>query len=165
MEGVWFTDRFDRFDPKFTVLLTDEFRILLQELIVSSTNLEFKVDRSLSRSKLLPLLLSLPLPNIFYVYSSISLLSLKSSCFRNSSYLSKDFIISVLLLTKSFFCLLNFSSSVMKILIYGINSSNNLDFRASMRFTFDCVPVRLFPMFSFDLLEKSESFKIAGSVE
>ena len=34
-----------------------------------------------------------------------------------------------------------------------------------MRFTFDCVPVRLFPMFSFDLLEKSESFKIAGSVE
>ena len=49
----------------------------------------------------------------------------------------------------------------MKILIYGINSSNNLDFRASL----DCVPVRSFPMFSFDLLEKSESFKIAGSVE
>ena len=53
----------------------------------------------------------------------------------------------------------------MKILIYGINSSNNLDFKASMRSSFDCVPVRSFPMFSFDLLEKSESFKIAGSVE
>ena len=53
----------------------------------------------------------------------------------------------------------------MKILIYGINSSNNLDFRASIRSSFDCVPVRPLPMFSFDLLEKSESFKIAGSVE
>ena len=52
----------------------------------------------------------------------------------------------------------------MKILIYEVNSSNNLDFRASIR-SFDCVPVRSFPMFSFDLLEKSESFKIAGSVE
>ena len=49
--------------------------------------------------------------------------------------------------------------------IYGINSSNNFDFRASMRSSFDYVPVRSFPMFSFDLLEKSESFKIAGSVE
>ena len=48
----------------------------------------------------------------------------------------------------------------MKILIYGINSSNNLDFRASMKSSFDCVP-----MFAFDLLEKSESFKIARSVE
>ena len=101
----------DRFDPQFTVSFTDELRILLQEWIVSSTNFEFKVDRSVSRSKLLPLLLSLPLPNIFDVYSSISLFLLASSCFRNSSSFSKDFMISVLLLTKSFSCLLNFSSS------------------------------------------------------
>ena len=53
----------------------------------------------------------------------------------------------------------------MKILIYGINSSNNLDFRASIKSSFDFVLVRSFPMFSFDLLEKSESFKIAGSVK
>ena len=53
----------------------------------------------------------LPLPNIFDVYSSISLFLLASSCFRNSSSFSKDFMISVLLLTKSFSCLLNFSSS------------------------------------------------------
>ena len=53
----------------------------------------------------------------------------------------------------------------MKILTYTINSSNSLDFRASMRSSLDCVPVRSFPMLSFDLLEKSESFKIAGSVE
>ena len=53
----------------------------------------------------------------------------------------------------------------MKILIYGINSSNNLDFRASMRSSFDCVPVTSFQMFSFDLLEKSKSLKTTGSVE
>ena len=133
--------------------------------MVSSTNFEFKVDRSVSRSKLLPLLLSLPLPNIFDVYSSISLFLLTSFCFRNSSSFYKDFIISALLLTKLFSYLLNFSSSFMKILIYGINSSNILDFRASMRSSFDCVPVRSFLMFSFVLLEKSKSFKIAGSVE
>ena len=148
----------DRFDPQFTDLLTDESRILLQELIVSSNNFEFKVNRSVSRSKLLPLLLSLPLANIFDVYSSISLFLLKSSCFRNWSSFSKDFIIFVLQLTKSFSSLLNFSSYFMKTLIYGINSSNNLDFRASMRSSFDCVPARLFPIFSIDLLKKSESF-------
>ena len=146
-------------------LLTDEFRVLLQKLMVSSNNFEFKVDRSASWSKLLPLLLSLPLPSIFDVYSSVSLFLLISFCFRISSSFSKDFIISVLLLTKSFSCLLNFSSSFMKILIYDINSSNNLDFRALMRSSFDFVPVRSFPIFSFDLLEKSESFKIAGLVE
>ena len=139
--------------------------MLLQELQVSSTNLEFKVDRSVSRSKLLPLLLSLPFPNIFDVNSSISLILLTSYCFRNSSSFSKDFIISVLLLTKLFSCLLNFSSSFMKILIYGINSSTSLDFRASMRPSFDCVPVMSFPMLPFDFLESSESFKIAGSVK
>ena len=144
----------DRFDPQFTVLLTDESRILLQKLIVSSNNFEFKVNRSVSRSKLLPLLLSLPLANIFDVYSSISLFLLKSSCFRNWSSFSKDFIIFVLQLTKSFSSLLNFSSYFMKTLIYGLNSSNN--FRASMRSSFDCVPVRSFPIFSFDFLEKSE---------
>ena len=53
----------------------------------------------------------------------------------------------------------------MKILIYGINSSSSLDFRASMRSSFNCVPERSFPMLSFDLLEISESFKTAGSVE
>ena len=53
----------------------------------------------------------------------------------------------------------------MEILICGINLSNSLDFRASMRSSFDCAPVRSFPMLPFDLLEKSESFKIAGSVE
>ena len=133
--------------------------------MISSINFEFKVDRSVPRSNLLLLLLSLSLPNIFDVYSSISLFLLTSSCFSNSSSFSKDFIISVLLLTKSFSCLLNFSSSFMKILIYDINSSNNLDFRALMRSSFDFVPVRSFPIFSFDLLEKSESFKIAGSAE
>ena len=53
----------------------------------------------------------------------------------------------------------------MKILIYGLNSSNNLDFSAWMRSSFDCVPVRSFSMFSFDIFEKSELFKIAGPVE
>ena len=117
--------------------MTDESRILLQELKVSSISFEFKVDRPVSRSKLLQLLLSLLLPNIFYAYNSVSSLLLTSSCYRNSSSLSNDFIISVLLLSKSF--LLNFSSSFMKILIYGINSSNCLDFRAWMRSSCDCV--------------------------
>ena len=63
----------DRFGPEFTVLLADESRILLWKLIVLSTSFEFKVDRSVSRSKFLPLQLSLPLSNIFDVYSSISL--------------------------------------------------------------------------------------------
>ena len=124
--------------------------------MVSSNDFEFKIDRSISRSKLLPLRLSLLLPNIVDVYSSKSLFLFMSSCFRNSISFSKDFIISVLLLTKSFSCLLNFSSSYMKILIYGINSHNSLDFRASMRSSFDCVSVSSFPMLSFDLLEKSE---------
>ena len=124
--------------------------------MVSSNDFEFKIDRSISRSKLLPLLLSLLLPNIVDVYSSKSLFLFMSSCFRNSISFSKDFIISVLLLTKSFSCLLNFSSSYMKILIYGINSHNSLDFEASMRSSFDCVSVSSFPMLSFDLLEKSE---------
>ena len=132
--------------------------------MVTPTNFRFKVERSVSRSTVLTLLLSLPLPNIFDMYSSISLFLLISSCYRNSSSFSKDFIISVLLLTTSFSCLLNFSSPFMKILIYGINSSNNLDLRALMRSSFDCVPVRSFLMFSFYLLEKPESFKIAGSV-
>ena len=129
---------------------------MLQELIVSSNNFEFKVNRSVSRSKLLPLLLSLP--NIFDLYSSISLFLLTSPCFRNWSSSSKDFLIPVLLLTKSFSSLLNFSSYSMKTLICGINSSNNLHFRASMRSSFVCVPMRSFPIFSFDLLEESESF-------
>ena len=103
--------------------------------------------------------------NIFDVYSSTSVFLLTSSCFRNSSSFSKDFISSVLLLTKSFSCLLNFSSSFDKILIYGINSSYSLDFRASMKALFDCVPVKSFPMLLFDLLEISKSFKIARSVE
>ena len=124
--------------------------------MVSSTNCELKVDRSVSRSKLLPLLLSLPLPNIFDVYSSISLFLLTSSYFKNLISFSKDFIISVLLLTKSFSCLLSFSSSFIRILIYGLNSSNSLDFRTSMRSLFESVPVSSFLMLSFDLLEKSE---------
>ena len=124
--------------------------------MVSSTNCELKVDRSVSRSKLLPLLLSLPLPNIFDVYSSISLFLLTSSYFKNLISFSKDFIIPVLLLTKSFSCLLSFSSSFIRILIYGLNSSNSLDFRTSMRSLFESVPVSSFLMLSFDLLEKSE---------
>ena len=124
--------------------------------MVSSTNCELKVDRSVSRSKLLPLLLSLPLPNIFDVYSSISLFLLTSSFFKNLISFSKDFIIPVLLLTKSFSCLLSFSSSFIRILIYGLNSSNSLDFRTSMRSLFESVPVSSFLMLSFDLLEKSE---------
>ena len=142
----------DRFDPLFIALLTDKSRILMQELIVSSTNFELKVDRSVSRSKLLPLLLSLLLQKYFWrvqFYKSFS----------------KGFIISALLLTKSFPCLLNFSSSFNKVLIYGINSSYSLDFRASMKSLFDCVPVKSFTMLLFDLLEISKSFKIAGSVE
>ena len=136
--------------------MTDKSRILLQELMVSSTNCELKVDRSVSRSKLLPLLLSLLLPNIFDVYSSISLFLLTSSYFKNLISFSKDFIIPVLLLTKSFSCLLSFSSSFIRILIYGLNSSNSLDFRTSMRSLFESVPVSSFLMLSFDLLEKSE---------
>ena len=124
--------------------------------MVSSTNCELKVDRSVSRSKLLPLLLSLLLPNIFDVYSSISLFLLTSSFFKNLISFSKDFIIPVLLLTKSFSCLLSFSSSFIRILIYGLNSSNSLDFRTSMRSLFESVPVSSFLMLSFDLLEKSE---------
>ena len=124
--------------------------------MVSSTNCELKVDRSVSRSKLLPLLLSLLLPNIFDVYSSISLFLLTSSYFKNLISFSKDFIIPVLLLTKSFSCLLSFSSSFIRILIYGLNSSNSLDFRTSMRSLFEAVPVSSFLMLSFDLLEKSE---------
>ena len=124
--------------------------------MVSSTNCELKVDRSVSRSKLLPLLLSLLLPNIFDVYSSISLFLLTSSYFKNLISFSKDFIIPVLLLTKSFSCLLSFSSSFIRILIYGMNSSNSLDFRTSMRSLFESVPVSSFLMLSFDLLEKSE---------
>ena len=124
--------------------------------MVSSTNCELKVDRSVSRSKLLPLLLSLLLPNIFDVYSSISLFLLTSSYFKNLISFSKDFIIPVLLLTKSFSCLLSFSSSFIRILIYGLNSSNSLDFRTSMRSLFESVPVSSFLMLSFDLLEKSE---------
>ena len=57
----------------------------------SSTNFEFKVDRSVSRSKLIPLLLFLPLPNNFEMYSSVRLILLTSPCFRNSSSFSKDF--------------------------------------------------------------------------
>ena len=124
--------------------------------MVSSSNCELKVDRSVSRSKLLPLLLSLLLPNIFDVYSSISLFLLTSSYFKNLISFSKDFIIPVLLLTKSFSCLLSFSSSFIRILIYGLNSSNSLDFRTSMRSLFESVPVSSFLMLSFDLLEKSE---------
>ena len=124
--------------------------------MVSSTNCELKVDRSVSRSKLLPLLLSLLLPNIFDVYSSISLFLLTSSYFKNLISFSKDFIIPVLLLTKSFSCLLSFSSPFIRILIYGLNSSNSLDFRTSMRSLFESVPVSSFLMLSFDLLEKSE---------
>ena len=124
--------------------------------MVSSTNCELKVDRSVSRSKLLPLLLSLLLPNIFDVYSSISLFLLTSSYFKNLISFSKDFIIPVLLLTKSFSCLLSFSSSFIRILIYGLNSSNSLDFRTSMRSLFESVPVSSFLLLSFDLLEKSE---------
>ena len=124
--------------------------------MVSSTNCELKVDRSVSRSKLLPLLLSLLLPNIFDVYSSISLFLLTSSYFTNLISFSKDLIIPVLLLTKSFSCLLSFSSSFIRILIYGLNSSNSLDFRTSMRSLFESVPVSSFLMLSFDLLEKSE---------
>ena len=124
--------------------------------MVSSTNCELKVDRSVSRSKLLPLLLSLLLPNIFDVYSSISLFLLTSSYFKNLISFSKDFIIPVLLLTKSFSCLLSFSSSFIRILIYGLNSSNSLDFRTSMRSLFESVQVSSFLMLSFDLLEKSE---------
>ena len=124
--------------------------------MVSSTNCELKVDRSVSRSKLLPLLLSLLFPNIFDVYSSISLFLLTSSYFKNLISFSKDFIIPVLLLTKSFSCLLSFSSSFIRILIYGLNSSNSLDFRTSMRSLFESVPVSSFLMLSFDLLEKSE---------
>ena len=124
--------------------------------MVSSTNCELKVDRSVSRSKLLPLLLSLLLPNIFDVYSSISLFLLTSSYFKNLISFSKDFIIPVLLLTKSFSCLLSFSSSFIRILIYGLNSSNSLDFRTSMRSLFESVPLSSFLMLSFDLLEKSE---------
>ena len=112
--------------------------------MVSSKHFEFKVDSSVSRSKSLPLLLSLLLPNIFDVYISISLFLLTSSCFRNSSSFSKDFTISVLLLSKP--CLLNFNSSFMKILIYSKSSSNSLDFRASMRPSFDWVPLRSFPV-------------------
>ena len=111
----------NRFDLQFIVLLTDESRIYLPEYMLSSTNFEFKVDRSVSRSKLLPLLLFLPLPSIFDVYSSISLFLLTRSCFTNLGSFSKDFTIFVLLLTKSFSCLLNFSSSFIKKLIYGIN--------------------------------------------
>ena len=133
--------------------------------MVSSTNCELKVDRSVSRSKLLPLLLSLLLPSIFDVYSSISLFLLTSSYFTNLISFSKDFIIPVLLLTKSFSCLLSFSSSFIRILIYGMNSSNSVDFRASMRSLFESVPVSSFLMLSFDLLEKSELIEIAGSVE
>ena len=124
--------------------------------MVSSSNCELKVDRSVSRSKLLPLLLSLLLPNIFDVYSSISLFLLTSSYFTNLISFSKDFIIPVLLLTKSFSCLLSSSSSFIRILIYGMNSSNSVDFRASMRSLFESVPVSSFLMLSFDLLEKSE---------
>ena len=124
--------------------------------MVSSTSCELKVHRSVSRSKLLPLLLSLLLPNIFDVYSSISLFLLTSSYFKNLISFSKDFIIPVLLLTKSFSCLLSFSSSFIRILIYGLNSSNSLDFRTSMRSLFESVPVSSFLMLSFDLLEKSE---------
>ena len=155
----------DRFDPQSTVLLTDETSILLQELMVSSTNFEFKVDRSLSRSKSLPLLLSLLLLNNFDVNSSLSLFLLMSPYFRNSSSFSKDSIISMLLLSTSFSCLLNFNSCFMNILIYGINLSNSWDFRASMRSSLDYVPVRSFQMLSFYLLEKSELFKVTGSVE
>ena len=133
--------------------------------MVSSTNCELKVDRSVSRSKLLPLLLSLLLPSIFDVYSSISLFLLTSSYFTNLISFSKDFIIPVLLLTKSFSCLLSSSSSFIRILIYGMNSSNSVDFRASMRSLFESVPVSSFLMLSFDLLEKSELIEIAGSVE
>ena len=124
--------------------------------MVSSTNCELKVDRSVSRSKLLPLLLSLLLSSIFDVYSSISLFLLTSSYFTNLISFSKDFIIPVLLLTKSFSCLLSFSSSFIRILIYGMNSFNSVDFRASMRSLFESVPVSSFLMLSFDLLEKSE---------
>ena len=124
--------------------------------MVSSTNCELKVDRSVSRSKLLPLLLSLLLSSIFDVYSSISLFLLTSSYFTNLISFSKDFIIPVLLLTKSFSCLLSSSSSFIRILIYGMNSSNSVDFRASMRSLFESVPVSSFLMLSFDLLEKSE---------
>ena len=133
--------------------------------MVSSTNCELKVDRSVSRSKLLPLLLSLLLSSIFDVYSSISLFLLTSSYFTNLISFSKDFIIPVLLLTKSFSCLLSSSSSFIRILIYGMNSSNSVDFRASMRSLFESVPVSSFLMLSFDLLEKSELIEIAGSVE
>ena len=133
--------------------------------MVSSTNFEFKVDRSLSRSKSLPLLLSLLLLNNFDVNSSLSLFLLMSPYFRNSSSFSKDSIISMLLLSMSFSCLLNFNSCFMNILIYGINLSNSWDFRASMRSSLDYVPVRSFQMLSFYLLEKSELFKVTGSVE
>ena len=94
---IWGVDRFDR---QSVALLTDETSILLQELTVSSTNFEFKVDRPLSRWKSLPLLLSFLLSNNFDVYSSISLFLFTGSCFRNSSSFSKDLIISVLLLSR-----------------------------------------------------------------
>lgn len=72
-------------------LLYNESYNLLQVLIASSNNFDFKVDSSVSRSKLLALLLSSLLPNMFYVYNSISLF-LFPFFFFNSSSFSKDFV-------------------------------------------------------------------------
>ena len=126
--------------------------------MVSSTNFKFKVHRSVSRSKSLLLLLSLLLPNIFY--SPVSLFLLTSSCFRNSSSFSKDFIIFMLLLFKSFSCLLNFSKPFTKILIWGIRSSNSFDFRALVRSSLDCVRGRSFTMLSFDFWRNWNNLKL-----
>ena len=71
----------------------------------------------------------------------------------------------MLLLSRSFFYLQNFSSFCKKILICGLSLCTGLDFRALMRSSPDYVQVSLFSMLSFDFLEKSESFKTAGSIE
>ena len=123
--------------------------------MVLSTNFKFKVDRSVSRSKLL---LSLLLPNIFY--NPVSLFLLTSSCFKNSSSFSKDFIIFMLLSSKPFSCLLNFSKHFTKILICGIRSSNSLDFRALVRSSLDCVQVRLFAMLPFGFWRNWNNLKL-----
>ena len=85
--------------------------------------------------------------------------------FRNSSSFSKNFMISLLPLSYSFSCLLNFSFSFTKILICCISLSISLDFRALKRSLLDCVQVRPFLMLLLDLLEKSKPFELAGSVE
>ena len=122
--------------------MTDESSLLLQKMIVLSTNFEFKVVRSVSKLKSLPLLLFVLWASIFDMCSIISLFFLTGSCFRNLNSYSKDFIIPMLLLSKSF----SFCSSFMKILICGISSPFSSDFRVLKKSALGCIQVRSFPL-------------------